>query len=93
MYNYVYNTTIITETRCNRHVRKLHNTSAACIIPAQKIALVYYYAVILLDLRGLQCNWNIRGASHFTLYFIPQEYTVSFVVLDFTVTLRQFRMA
>jgi len=39
---------------------------------------------MLLDLRGLQCNWNIRGAPRFTLYFIPQEYTVSFVVPDFT---------
>jgi hypothetical protein len=88
MYNYVYNT-IVRETRFNRHVRKLHITSA----PARKIALVYYYAVMLLDLSGLQCNWNSRAAPHFTLHFIPQEYTVSFVVLDFTVTLRQFRMA
>jgi hypothetical protein len=93
MYNYVYNTTNTRETRFNRHVRKLHITSAPCLIPARKIALVYYYAIMLLDLRGLQCNWNIGGAPYFTLYFIPQEYTVSFVVLDFTVTLQQFRMA
>ena len=93
MYNYVYNTSITRETRFNRHVRKLHITSAPCLIPARKIAIMYYYAIMLLNLRGLQCNWNIRGAPHFTLYFIPQEYTVSFVVLDFTVTLRQFRMA
>lgn len=84
---------IIRETRFNRHVRKLHITSAPCLIPARKIALVYYYAVMWLDLRGLQRNWNISGAAHFTLYFIPRDFTVSFVVLNFTVTLRQFRMA
>jgi len=57
------------------------------VIPKRKIALLYYYAM-LLDFRGPQCNWNIRGAPHFTLYFIPQQFTVSFVVLDFTVTLQ-----
>jgi hypothetical protein len=95
--NCEYDSTIIKKTRFSSHVWKLCVTTVP-YPTSRKIALVYYYAVTergqcCWPRKGLQCNCILRAVPLITLYFIPGEYIVSFVVRDLTLTLRRFRMA